>query len=157
MTDTDTENTDSGPSGFANPEFVERSAVRAEEHRKEQDRAKSEAGGTQAWLEEELDQRSKEAEIFGRVFEFRPIGTGFVSDTVERANKVNQDGDDRDLGEMPALLRDICAKLGEHCLDPGMNREQFESIPPSEVQQVYEEVAAELDDEERERIERFRE
>lgn len=135
---------------FANPEFVERAQQRYREEEKEQKVSDIENAGTRAWLETELDSRSREVEIYDRVFDFRPIGTTTVTDTIERAATLD---DDEDIGEMPQLFRDICQVLGEHCLDPEMDADAFGIMPPDDVQQVFEDIA--VSDVDEEKIEKF--
>ena len=141
------------PSGWANPEWVAETRETAREERVRRTLDDADAAGTKAWLEASLAEDARTAEIYGREFTFTPIGTDFVSWTVEVAS---QAGADDDLGDMPELLRRTCRKLGEHCHDPEMGPEEFLRLPPTMVEGIYEEVASELSPEERERAERFR-
>ncbi len=139
-------------SSFQNTEFIERATDRYQKHKTVEKMTELESAGTRAWLEHELDSRSRSVDIYGRTFQFRPIGTTTVTDIVERASTLD---DDEDVGQMPKLFRDICAVLGEHCQDDEMDAEAFGQIPPDDVQEIFEEIA--ISDVDQERIERFRE
>lgn len=148
-----------GDRGFANPEWVEQAESKLKQQRRAEMIAEAEAGGTKAWIETKLDEHAKEVDIFDRTYAFRPVGAGFVADTVEKAQGLD---DGEDLGDAPGMFRDICAKLGDHCIEradepgPPLDESDFLALPVHVVRDAFEDVGAELDDEERGRAERFR-
>ena len=123
----------------------ERSAERLEHAR---------SNDTRAWLEQRLNEQTATVPVMGRDFEFRRVGTTRVADTLDMI-----DGDLDDVSEMPTLFREMCALLGETCTDPALGAEEFGQMPPDVVERVFEDVAmpeGELDEEQRERIDEFR-
>jgi hypothetical protein len=118
-------------------------------------RERARASDTKAWLEGRLNEQTRSEMVMGREFDFRPIGTERVADVLDLV-----DGDMDDVSEMPTLLREMCSLLGEVCPDPVMDAQSFGQIPPDVVQRVFEDVAmpedgADLDSEERERVDEF--
>ena len=140
--------------GFKNPGFVEESADKHTDHKVDKLADQIEATSTKAWLEQQLSQNAREVEIFDRTFMFRPVGTGVITDVVERAQGL---GEEDSLGSMPDLFRDICEMLGEHCLDDEMNANEFAQLPPDMVQEVFQDVGvANMSAEQQAQVEKFR-
>lgn len=156
MTDADTE-ADSGGSlegDFANPEFIEEAHGKYEEHKREKATELAEAGGTKAWLERKLAENSVTVAIYDREFEFIPMGTDETTEVIERAQGLD---DDEDIGDAPALFRDVKQKMADHALDPEADAEFFGKLPTGELQSAFEALgAADMDEDAAERAEQFR-
>ena len=134
-----------------NEQFVHESLAKRQEMMDEEHVSQIEASATRAWLESELNERSRTVEIYGREFQFRPIGTTTVSDVVERASVLD---DGEDISAMPKLFKEITEILGKHCLDPDMDAIAFGQIPPDDIQEIFEDVS--VSDIDEDRVEKFR-
>jgi len=112
----------------------------------------AEHAATKQWLEQTSKERSRTIEIRGREFEFDPLSAK-ESAHIESLGQ----GADSDRGDK--VTRELCDILGSHCHNPVLDGDAFyEEFGIEELQSILEElVTGELDPEERERIDGFRE
>jgi len=153
-----------------NPDAVEEMYEAKKEKEREEIQDAEEALTTEQWLESKLDEQSNTVEIYGRDFEFRPIGSKTVEDVTKLfGDEVEnldidadnpQDVDPEDLEgsaeDIPKTMWTLRHELADHCIDEEMDADAFGRIPPDDLVQIFERAAASLTPDDAERAKRFR-
>jgi len=153
MSTNDTADTTENSSGYTNAEFV------ADAHadvRDEQERERAEAAehaATKQWLEDQQCGHTRSITLRDREFDFRPINARKSSAMIAEAEDVDEASDRAD--ELTVEYAEI---LGDHCVDPVMTGDVFlDTFEFSEIRDfIYELLAGGLDEDERERVDSFR-
>ncbi|PHQ43946.1 hypothetical protein Z052_02055 [Halorubrum sp. C191] len=109
---------------------------------------------TKARLEQKRSQRRRMVEVLDEPVEFRPVGVGVA----RRAMRLRSRAMDGSADAEEALIDLVFETLADHAVDDEMDEEFWEGFSMSTVQSAFEElVMAELDIEDQEAIEDFRE
>jgi hypothetical protein len=145
---------DADGSGYTNAEFV------ADAHadvRDEQERERAEAAehaATKQWLEESEKSRVRTIEIRDRPFEFTPLSAAESS----RLESLGE-GVEADSARGEEVTQELCDTLGEHCHDPVLTGDVFfNRFGIDELVAILDElVEGDMDPEDRERVDGFRE
>jgi hypothetical protein len=154
-----------------NLDAVEEMYEAKKQKEQEQFRDAEEALSTEEWLESKLAEQSNAVEIYGREFEFKPMGSKTVEDVaalfgdeaesldINADSPSDIDADDIDeeaVQDLPQTMWTLRHELGEHCLDDEMDASAFGRIPPGDLIQIFDRVAADLTQDDAERAKRFR-
>jgi hypothetical protein len=160
----------SSESTITNLEEVEELYEAKKEKEREEIQDAEEALTTEQWLESELNEQSNTVEIYGRDFEFRPIGSKTVEDVtklfgdevenldIDADNPQDIDPDDLEdsAEDIPKTMWTLRHELADHCIDEEMDADAFGRIPPQDLVQIFERAAASLTPDDAERAKRFR-
>jgi len=160
-----------GESDIVNLGDVEALYEAKKQKEQEEFRDAEDALSTEEWLESKLAEQSNVVEIYGREFEFKPMGSKTVEDVaalfgdeaesldIDADSPSDIDADDIDeeaAQDLPQTMWTLRHELADHCLDEEMDASAFGRIPPGDLIQIFDRVAADLTQDDAERAKRFR-
>ena len=139
--------------GEGDPEFVAEKLDERHEQQVEAQRTQQEYASTKARLEQKRDEQRRLIDVLGEPVEFRPVGVGVSRDAIKLRQRAMND----DEAAEAELIDLVFETLADHAVDDEMDANFWGGFQMSTIQSVFEElVMTDLDDAERERIERFR-